>query len=217
MYYYYYYCQSTNKDPLEILRQRYPDLNVVCEWRINGICADIAILNPQNNAPLALFCIKGNDQNRTSGEISKLLKINALCDIAPVLYCIEVNDDAVLFYGIEEHGTLSQYGCNVDKLPGEENLKSTYQTNFDIFCKSRRMMKMNSKKKHLKIVCWVVLPIIWGLLLILDWLSCCYPILSRFVLTYEKVLYVVFLSLALLFPFFNKITFNDVSVFTQDE
>ena len=203
-----------------LIQHNYPPDRIVLEWGDGTYFVDIAIIADDLVTPLAFFEVKEAISYNEMKHISEKIKayIKKLGVSVPVYIVFPDSKLVGQFEIIDLFEILDSPKTTVEE--GEDFKKArntggtiSYQTlesgSESKIVAARRVQRKKSIDK-LKLVCWLVIPIIGFILILLD-------AFEKYVFSNERLIVFGAILVVVLLPFFSEITFGDVSVKRKKE
>lgn len=190
----------------ELRLHGYPQKSIVLNYRINGCSFDIAVLDTDTSLPLMLIECKSDIKSkenikRTFDRIIKSINDDNTIQVWLVLANSNTEPDYYNITAILDNHNLSLQDFIVTEIPYYFNLKDEIKSTQIIAQKKRKKRYING----LKVICWIVFPIIGVAIILLDIFSC-------FTLKTEYLFLMGGLSVAVLIPFFREIKIGEIEL-----
>lgn len=204
--------ENTKNSFINYLKQHgYPDESISLEWGNKNCAVDIAILADDLVTPIAIYEIKGmkNPHTIRSG-INQLKRVVQLLDLSVPCYLVFQAKREIGFEVID----VSDVVFNDSEMDFEDIMESQKPTkpmtykNAQVGAENKAIMKAARKRQkkidRLKPLCWIVLPIIAFIVLLLD-------AFDKYLITYPRLCVYGVLVIIILLPFFSEISLKDFS------
>lgn len=203
-----------------LIQHDYPQNRIVSDWGNGSFFIDIAIMADDLVTPLAFFEVKKAISIAEAEYIAEKIKayIKKLNISVPVYIVFPDSKLVGQFEVLNLFEMLEPLNESNTKLENEDisNMSSgvlSYQT-LENGAKSKIIAAKQVQRKksidNLKLVCWLVIPIIGFILILLD-------AFEKYVFSNERLIVFGAILVVVLLPFFSEITFGDVSVKRKKE
>lgn len=186
----------------KLKRSGYKKRYVVTDYILDNRVYDIVITSPYIDKPIAVFEIKSLDNSDTikreksmySSFVKRFGEIQYIVIIAAgtpkeKIYRLEMNNN-----DIESR--------EIDKIPKYKELENSFKRKYPIHTIRRDIIR---KKGYLKIICWIIVPLVALLILVLDGLDI-------FTLNTNRLILIGAVWGIIIFPCVERISVKDLDI-----